>query len=264
MIDQQINLYKDVLIPQKLHLSLQNMMISIICFVILLGVVHGFFRYQIQLMNLSLKSLENEMNTLQTQIDQAMEKNKPIPIDQNLAAQVRRLINERDGKRLVLQNLSHGIDANGTGFSKYLIGLARQQVAGLWLNSIEIAEGGQFIGLQGKTTQPELIPQLIQNLSKEAVFNGVAFSNLALNRKQVSKKDLQNKKKVKDNHLHFVIQTRKREKKVAVVTPKNNVAQKILDGQLPLSVPQQNKVNPSIQAITQLLNASQKMQGMMP
>ena len=60
-------------------------------------------------------------------------------------------------------------------FSSYFEGLARRTLDGLWLQDINISQGGRSIMLTGNTYKAELIPQLIKELKNEPAFRGITF-----------------------------------------------------------------------------------------
>jgi hypothetical protein len=48
----------------------------------------------------------------------------------------------------------------------------------LWLTGASIVGAGKEIGLQGRTVQPDLVPQYISALSRESVLQGKSFARL--------------------------------------------------------------------------------------
>jgi hypothetical protein len=59
---------------------------------------------------------------------------------------------------------------------------ARQPVQGMWLTKISVSNGGQNVGLQGKTLTSELLPQYLTRLAGEDELNGMSFNVLNLSR----------------------------------------------------------------------------------
>ena len=101
-------------------------------------------------------------------------------IDPKLEAEVNRLAARRQEKVLLLKALTQDRVGNDGGFSSYLEGLARRHVDGVWLTKIELTDGGIHLGLDGLTGRPEYVPQLIQNLAQEPVFEGAQFDIFSL------------------------------------------------------------------------------------
>ncbi len=97
-------------------------------------------------------------------------------LDQNLEAEVAELTKKEETTRQLLKALNLQRIGNVGGFSSFMEGLARRSIKGLWLTKIDLNEGGAKIGLQGQTSKPETVPQLIQRLGKEAAFQGTEFN----------------------------------------------------------------------------------------
>ena len=83
-------------------------------------------------------------------------------------------------KQNVLQQLKASTDDNQITFSQRMAGLGRQNIKGLWLDSISLVGGGQFLSLQGETVESSLVPAYLQKLSKDSVFNGLLFDVLKI------------------------------------------------------------------------------------
>lgn len=96
-------------------------------------------------------------------------------LDQNLEAEVAELNKKERATRQLLEALDLQRIGNVGGFSSFMEGLARRQMKGLWLTRISLDEGGGKIGLQGQTSKPETVPQLIQRLGEEEAFTGTKF-----------------------------------------------------------------------------------------
>lgn len=69
------------------------------------------------------------------------------------------------------------------GFSEFFGGLARNPVAGLWFSNVGLAAGGSEVLLRGMTTEPSLVPRLLQTLAVEKAFAGRTFRRVSLQRR---------------------------------------------------------------------------------
>lgn len=78
-------------------------------------------------------------------------------------------------KRLVLSSLASEEQRIGNGFSRYLEGLGRQSLNGLWLDHIDFRQGGEQIALRGVMRKASLLPRYLQHLGNEPVFSGLRF-----------------------------------------------------------------------------------------
>ncbi len=67
-------------------------------------------------------------------------------------------------------------------FSEFFGGLARNPVEGLWFSNVGLAAGGNEVVLKGMTTEPSLVPRLLQTLAAEKAFAGRTFRSVSLQR----------------------------------------------------------------------------------
>jgi hypothetical protein len=72
------------------------------------------------------------------------------------------------------------------GFSEFFGGLARNPVAGLWFSNVGLAAGGTEVLLKGMTTEPSLVPRLLQTLAAEKAFAGRTFRRVSLQRQDAA------------------------------------------------------------------------------
>lgn len=66
------------------------------------------------------------------------------------------------------------------GFAEQLAGLARQHIDGMWFTEIQLRDGGRQMALLGQTKKPAYVPEYLQKLSTESVFEGQRFSVLRM------------------------------------------------------------------------------------
>lgn len=74
--------------------------------------------------------------------------------------------------------LQGGELGNTHGYAAYFRAFAHARVNGLWLTEASIVGAGKEIGLQGRTVQPDLVPQYISALSRQSVLQGKSFARL--------------------------------------------------------------------------------------
>ena len=90
-------------------------------------------------------------------------------------------------RQALLRELGTGGLVKPSGYSQYLLAFARQTVQGLWLTSIQIAEGGGQLTLSGRALQADLVPVLIGRLKQESVLRGRPLEALAITRSAAGK-----------------------------------------------------------------------------
>ncbi|MGB5638623.1 MAG: hypothetical protein WBM58_05495 [Sedimenticolaceae bacterium] len=83
---------------------------------------------------------------------------------------------------LVAIGEQRGLESNG--FSTFFGGLARNTLEGLWFRNVEIAAGGSELLLKGQTTEPALVPRLLQTLATEDAFAGRTFRKVTFERRE--------------------------------------------------------------------------------
>jgi hypothetical protein len=90
-------------------------------------------------------------------------------------------------RQSLLRELGTGGLARPAGYSEYLRAFARQTVEGLWLTSIQIAEGGAQLTMSGRALQADLVPVLIARLKQESVLRGRPLEALVITRSTAGK-----------------------------------------------------------------------------
>lgn len=132
-------------------------------------------------------SAEQEVRLLNDSIDDIvfnLEERSEFLIDRNadpaLLEEIVARERELADKRRVLNLLSGETLGNTGGFSEQLAALGRSHSAGLWLQRIELQDGGRRLALEGRAIAAELVPEFLDELEGEDAFNGVAFNQVAL------------------------------------------------------------------------------------
>lgn len=100
--------------------------------------------------------------------------------DPALVQELKRLQQEAEDKARVLTLLNGESVGNMDGFSGQLAALGRRHPDGLWLDRIDIGEGGRDVGLRGLTLDAGLVPTFLSRLQLEPVFAGVGFTAFTL------------------------------------------------------------------------------------
>jgi hypothetical protein len=74
------------------------------------------------------------------------------------------------------------IGERSAGFSPALDALAERHLAGLWLGTIRLEQGGRELLLEGASQQPELLPDYLDSLGRSQAFAGREFARFDLDR----------------------------------------------------------------------------------
>lgn len=83
-------------------------------------------------------------------------------------------------KKGMANSMSEQVNFVAKGFSERYIALARQDVRGLWLNSITFNSSEASVMLRGASISATLLTKYLKELSNEPSFNGVSFSILTI------------------------------------------------------------------------------------
>ncbi len=102
--------------------------------------------------------------------------------DADLAAELARLKAGFASRNEVMRTLHAGVIGDIHGFSGHFEAFARQTLKGLWLTRLKVSTAGPEVVLEGRATEPELVPGYVKRLNQEDVMQGHAFSQLEMRR----------------------------------------------------------------------------------
>jgi hypothetical protein len=180
-VSQQINLFNPQFLEKKKYFSALAMTQALGLIVLGMAAFYGFAFWQDR--NLARQNGESgrayeqqKQQFTKITADLSPEK-RDAQLDQDLKS-IEAAIALRQS---LLRELGRGGLA-GAGYSEYLRAFARQTVQGLWLTSIQIAEGGAQLTMSGRALQADLVPVLIGRLKQESVLRGRPLEALAITR----------------------------------------------------------------------------------
>jgi hypothetical protein len=179
-VSQQINLFNPIFRKQKKYFSSTTMLqaLAIICVACALLVADAARRsraLQAQAASIDALLLSSQERLADFRVRYAPRQKSAALVTEIAAAQV---------ELAMLANAQATITRGGfgdtRGFSGYFRAFARQSIEGLWLTGLDIAAGGQRLGVHGNAMQAELVPQYMRRLGTEPVMQGKAFSSLEI------------------------------------------------------------------------------------
>lgn len=177
-MSQQINLYNAAFIPPREWVTAKSLAVatSVALGVVLVGGMAA--RWQEAQTTAALIAAQAARAQAQTALDAArgaLAARQPSPVlkAQVEAARARYALRER-----VLAATQLNLAEPGGGFSRYLMGLARQSVPGLWINQLGIDATGKNLSLAGQTLRQEAVPEYVRKLKTEPAFAGKSFAGL--------------------------------------------------------------------------------------
>ncbi|MGV8841839.1 MAG: PilN domain-containing protein [Pseudomonas sp.] len=177
---QNLNLYQREKInrsgpqPKQMWLGLGALL--------LLCVLHGaWLNWQLQEGGQRLVQAERLAQAQGQQVEAAQASFVAPQLDARLPVQLARQEAQNQSLQRLLRLLAVRAEQQRGGFVAPLAALAEQHPpSGLWLN--DIALRGSDMRLQGFSQNPQLLPQYVQRLSQNAVFQGRLFSRLDIKR----------------------------------------------------------------------------------
>ncbi|HIP52572.1 MAG TPA: hypothetical protein EYH03_00990 [Chromatiales bacterium] len=196
---QQINLYQPMFRKREEPFTALTLFRIVATLLITMGAITLALLWQAQKLERLHDELEAQKEVVAQrllEIKQRMPQRQANPL---LEKRLESLMRHRDAQRLVNTLLEQQLGEAQQPLSAFFEGLAKSPVEGLWFNTIRVSEGGDYLALQGRVLEPELVPRLLSSLGKEEVFKGRAFQVLKLNRQE------------EDQRIDFQLMTRKRE-----------------------------------------------------
>lgn len=177
---QQINLYLPEFRKKIDRLSVANMVVYTGAFVVVLLAVSGYEFFTSYSLDQEIAAKETVLAQNRTRTNALVDSYGVQSEDQQLAAEVRQLEENLQGKRTLLAFLQGQDIGNTAGFSEYLADLSRFHIDGLRLTSIDLQGGGQNIFLRGEVNRAENVPLYLQNLRNGLSYNGKTFETLRI------------------------------------------------------------------------------------
>lgn len=172
---QHLNLYKQLEKPKQLPFAAsQQLWILGAAFALMLG-IYAWLVISYGAIDDELANLKQRQQVVDGQLAVLNAEKERLLKDNTLEQEIETLKRDVVFRRKLLANVDPSTSKVVGGFSEHLQGLARQHIEGMWLNEIELDEGGQQLALVGQTRSPELVPRYIQRLSDEAAFEGHQF-----------------------------------------------------------------------------------------
>ncbi|HWQ40095.1 MAG TPA: PilN domain-containing protein [Burkholderiales bacterium] len=179
---QQINLYNAALEKKRELLSLPGLVIVWGCAVLLVALAAALASLRVSALGAELQKEAAARTAAQTELSRLSAQVGSRQRDPALAAAAARLEAELAGRQEVMRTLRGGIIGNTDGFSEYMRAFARQSFEGVWLTRFRLAGAGQDVVLEGRALSPELVPDYVQRLNREAMLKGHAFAELQMQR----------------------------------------------------------------------------------
>ncbi len=179
---QQLNLYHPMFQKQEVPFAATTIAVILAVLIGAYGVTYGVTWVQLQGLEGQLEAAQERRTKIESNMEIFSSQSPDTTEDRGLLQRLEDLQRQRDIKKEGLLILEGSMAEERVEFSSFFIGLARQNIDGLWLQRIYVRNGGDELELGGGVTYPEMVPQLLGKLSQEDVFKGHLFQVLNLQR----------------------------------------------------------------------------------
>jgi len=173
---QQVNLYTDAFRPQKVVLSLEQILLIAVSSIVIVVVSTLFLNASLAKSDKRIQKEQVRIDKLASQLVVLEEKAKLLRQDDSLMAANQRLSSKLSARRQMIEVLDSVVVKDDEGFSNILLSLARQKAEGLWLTGIQVGASGKNMTIEGTTLNANAVPAYLQNLRKEDGFVGRTFT----------------------------------------------------------------------------------------
>ena len=186
-MSQQINLFDPSFIRQRKQFSLAAILQGLGLIVVGAAGMYGYAHYQVR--QLELQSVENmrRFDGQQLALSKQIADFSPQRSNEALLDEIKNLEQQAKEQSGLVDALKTGGLGNSAGYSEYMRAFSRQVVPGLWLTGFSVSGDGTQLVLSGAVTHPDLLPQYIQRLRREAVMQGKNFAALQMQQPKADK-----------------------------------------------------------------------------
>jgi hypothetical protein len=182
VMEQQVNLYQPILGAEKRLFSARALASCLVTLIGCLGALTAFEASRTTRIEKSVMQLEERETSNIEVAARAGAVFRPTLTVAQLEAQAQHLSADIATRERALDIMRRGAVSVSTGFAARLEALANQQVDGIWLSNILLSSDDGRLAMQGRTTNPNLLPVYLNSLSREHAMDGVRFDSLAMRR----------------------------------------------------------------------------------
>lgn len=179
---QEVNLYTEAFRPNREWLTLNTSASLAVAVLLVVVAVSGWVQYQVAQLQDEQERLEQELSRSQDAVERLSEQLARQQRDPELEEQVERLEERAEDRKRLVERADSVASASSEGFTPYLEGLAEQSREELWLTRIRVDLLRDRLQLEGRTTQGQQVPDYLQQLREESVFEGRRFEQFEISR----------------------------------------------------------------------------------
>lgn len=176
---QQINLYLAEFRPQRLWLSLTQLVVGVLVLALLLGLWSFWSHLGNQRLSDSLVAEQAELDALREEVAQTQAALGSTR-GQDIETEMARLEADIAQRERILTVIARQNLGNAQGFSRQMSALARQSLEDIQVQHFALHRGGEYAELRGLTRRADQVPVYVQRLRTEDSFRQVRFGVLQL------------------------------------------------------------------------------------
>ncbi len=179
---QQINLLPEQYIPKQVPLNTQQIIQYMVFLTFFFTLVIASQVWILERAKKEEKKTSLVLETIEKHLQDFKQNNPKPTLDTKLEQELITMRETLNTKKQMLSRVSGLTLEDKPGFYRYLSGLAKQKIDGLWLTKIHIKDDGNFININGNTLNPESLPSYLKRLNQSRAFAGKIFDTVELNR----------------------------------------------------------------------------------
>ncbi|MBX9900957.1 MAG: PilN domain-containing protein [Burkholderiaceae bacterium] len=203
-MSQQINLFNASLMKKKQPFSASTLLQTLVVALLGVAAVSAYGYYQ----TAELKKMATAVSAQLKMTEEQAAKMRAIAgaptKNQELDDALSKLQDDLQKKRVVADILNAGDFGNTRGYSAYLAAFARQIPSGVWLTGLSISGDGKDMSLSGRTLRPELVPEYVSQLKREAIMRGKSFATLKMSQPVLQSTNQETKKETRAERAAYL------------------------------------------------------------
>ncbi|WP_025821315.1 PilN domain-containing protein [Shewanella marina] len=177
----RVNLFSEALLPPKLRLSFEHLMMTSAAIVVIAILLMMWSYWEFSQTQVALSQQQDKQLILSTNKEKLEQQLSLKVAGQALVAQVKRETEQLALKNELLIHLKQRqLQPDNQGFATALTDLAQVTTDAVWLSRIQMGNGHyQFDGF---ALQPKNVPQWIERLESTQAFSGQTFASMTMSR----------------------------------------------------------------------------------
>ena len=212
-MNQQVNLFHPIFRRQEKKFSAATMLQAAALVLIGILLMYGYALWRNRLSLIQLRDVNVQQAAAMARLNDVSIKLPIRHADPRLEKEVNDLERRIEAVQRIRSIAKGDLFKGGTGYSGYLMALARQSTNGLWLTGLTISGAGEQMMLAGRSVSPENVPRYLQRLAREPALSGMQFEIFQMKRPVLKPADPEKKTDaVLEPYVDFVVRTTPAEK----------------------------------------------------